>query len=73
LTDSSFKNFEISKYFSELNSFIFNNEKELNNLVYFYSHFDEEREKIVLRLNQQFADFYSPKKQGEKIYGDLFY
>jgi hypothetical protein len=25
LTDSSFKNFEISKYFSELNSFVFNN------------------------------------------------
>jgi hypothetical protein len=73
LTDSSFKNFEISKYFSELNSFIFNNEKELNNLVYFYSHFDEEREKVVLRLNQQFTDFYSPKKQGEQIYNDLFH
>ena len=72
LTDSSFKNFEISKYFSELNSFVFNNEKELNNLVYFYSHFDEDREKVVIRLNQQFADFYSPKKQGEKIFNDLF-
>ena len=72
LTDSSFKNFEISKYFSELNSFIFNNEKELNNLVYFYSHFDEDREKVVIRLNQQFTDFYSPKKQGEKIFNDLF-
>jgi hypothetical protein len=73
LTDSSFKNFEISKYFSELNSFVFNNEKELNNLVYFYSHFDEDREKVILRLNQQFMDFYSPKKQGEKIYNDLFH
>ena len=73
LTDSSFKNFEISKYFSELNSFIFNNEKELNNLVYFYSHFDEEREKVALRLNQQFTDFYSPKRHGEKIYNDLFH
>ena len=72
LTDSSFENFEISKYFSELNSFIFNNEKELNNLVYFYSHFDEDREKVVIRLNQQFTDFYSPKKQGEKIFNDLF-
>ena len=72
LTDSSFKNFEISKYFSELNSFVFNNEKELNNLVYFYSHFDEDREKVVLRLNKEFTDFYSPKKQGEKIYNDLF-
>ena len=72
LTDSSFKNFEISKYFSELNSFVFNNEKELINLVYFYSHFDEDREKVVLRLNKEFTDFYSPKKQGEKIYNDLF-
>ena len=72
LTDSSFKNFEISKYFSELNSFVFNNEKELINLVYFYSHFDEDREKVVSRLNKEFADFYSPKKQGEKIYNDLF-
>jgi len=72
LTDSSFKNFEISKYFSELNSFVFNNEKELNNLVYFYSHFDEDREKVVIRLNQQFTDFYSPKKQSEKIFNDLF-
>jgi hypothetical protein len=72
LTDSSFKNFEISKYFSELNSFVFNNEKELINLVYFYSHFDEDREKVVLRLNKEFTDFYSPKKQGEKIFNDLF-
>ena len=72
LTDSSFKNFEISKYFSELNSFVFNNEKELINLVYFYSHFDEDREKVVLRLNKEFTDFYSPKNQGEKIYNDLF-
>jgi hypothetical protein len=72
LTDSSFKNFDISKYFSELNSFVFNNEKELINLVYFYSHFDEDREKVVLRLNKEFTDFYSPKKQGEKIYNDLF-
>ena len=72
LTDSSFKNFEISKYFSELSSFVFNNDSELKNLIYFYSHFDNDREKIVSKLSQQFRDFYSPKKQGEKIYNDLF-
>jgi len=72
LTDSSFKDFEISKYFSELSSFVFNNDLELKNLIYFYSHFDEDREKIVSKLSQQFRDFYSPKKQGEKIYNDLF-
>lgn len=72
LTDSSFKDFEISKYFSELSSFVFNNDSELKNLIYFYSHFDEDREKIVSKLSQQFREFYSPKKQGEKIYNDLF-
>jgi hypothetical protein len=72
LTDSSFKDFEISKYFSELSSFVFNNDSELKNLIYFYSHFDEDREKIVSKLSQQFRYFYSPKKQGEKIYNDLF-
>jgi hypothetical protein len=72
LTDSSFKNFEISKYFLDLSSFVFNNNEELKNLIYFYCHFDEDREKIVSKLNQQFLDFYSPKKQGEKIYNDLF-
>jgi hypothetical protein len=72
LTDSSFKDFEISKYFSELSSFVFNNDLELKNLIYFYSHFDEDREKIVSKLSQQFRGFYSPKKQGEKIYNDLF-
>lgn len=72
LTDSSFKDFEISKYFSELSSFVFNNDSELKNLIYFYSHFDEDREKIVSKLSQQFSEFYSPKKQGEKIYNDLF-
>lgn len=72
LTDSSFKDFEISKYFSELSSFVFNNDLELKNLIYFYSHFDEDREKIVSKLSQQFREFYSPKKQGEKIYNDLF-
>lgn len=72
LTDSSFKDFEISRYFSELSSFVFNNDSELKNLIYFYSHFDEDREKIVSKLSQQFREFYSPKKQGEKIYNDLF-
>lgn len=72
LTDSSFKDFEISKYFSELSSFVFNNDSELKNLIYFYSHFDEDREKIVSKLSQQFREFYSPKKQAEKIYNDLF-
>ena len=72
LTDSSFKDFEISRYFSELSSFVFNNDSELKNLIYFYSHFDEDRENIVSKLNQQFREFYSPKKQGEKIYNDLF-
>ena len=72
LTDSSFKDFEISKYFSELSSFVFNKDSELKNLIYFYSHFDEDREKIVSKLSQQFREFYSPKKQGEKIYNDLF-
>lgn len=72
LTDSSFKDFEISRYFSELSSFVFNNDSELKNLIYFYSHFDEDREKIVSKLTQQFREFYSPKKQGEKIYNDLF-
>ncbi len=72
LTDSSFKDFEISRYFSELSSFVFNNDSELKNLIYFYSHFDEDREKIVSKLSQEFREFYSPKKQGEKIYNDLF-
>ena len=72
LTDSSFKDFEISRYFSELSSFVFNNDSELKNLIYFYSHFDEDREKIVSKLSQQFREFYSPKKQAEKIYNDLF-
>lgn len=72
LTDSSFKDFEISKYFSELSSFVFNKDSELKNLIYFYSNFDEDREKIVSKLSQEFREFYSPKKQGEKIYNDLF-
>jgi hypothetical protein len=72
LTDNSFKNYEMSKYFSELDSFVFNNSQELINLVYFYNHSEKDREKITSRLNQQFTDFYCPKKHGEKIYNDLF-
>ena len=72
LTDSSFKKYKVSKYFSQLDSFVFNDVTGLVNLVYYYTHFNEDREKTISKLNEQFMDFYCPKKQGEKIYNDLF-
>jgi hypothetical protein len=72
LTDSTFKNFKISENYSALDSIIFNNEIKLRDLIYFYSRFDDERVKLTLRLSMEFKDFYCPKKQGEKIYADLF-
>jgi hypothetical protein len=68
LSDSTYKKFEISTYFSNLDEVIFRNEKELNDLIYFYLKSDEQREKITLELNKQFREFYSPKIQSKKIY-----
>jgi hypothetical protein len=72
LTDSTFKNFKISENYSALDSITFNNQIKLKDLIYFYTRFDNERVKLTLRLNMEFKDFYCPKKQGEKIYADLF-
>jgi hypothetical protein len=72
LTDSSFNNFKISENYSALDSITFNNDIRLKELIYFYSTFDNERDKLTLRLSREFKDFYCPKKQGEKIYADLF-
>jgi hypothetical protein len=72
LTDSSFKNFKISENYSALDSITFNNDTKLKELIYFYSRSDNERDKLTLRLSMEFKDFYCPKKQGEKIYADLF-
>ena len=72
LTDSSFKNFKISENYSALDSMTFNNDIRLKELIYFYSRSDNERDKLTLRLSMEFKDFYCPKKQGEKIYADLF-
>ena len=72
LTDSTFKNFKISENYSALDSITFNNEIKLKDLIYFYTRFDDERVKLTLRLSMEFKDFYCPKKQGEKIYADLF-
>ena len=72
LTDSTFKNFKISENYSALDSITFNNEIRLKELIYFYSRSDNERDKLTLRLSAEFKEFYCPKKQGEKIYRDLF-
>jgi len=72
LTDSSFKNFKISENYSALDSITFDNDIKLKELIYFYSRSDNERDKLTLRLSMEFKDFYCPKKQGEKIYADLF-
>ena len=72
LTDSSFKNFKISENYSALDSMTFNNDIRLKELIYFYSRSDNERDKLTLRLSAEFKEFYCPKKQGEKIYRDLF-
>ena len=72
LTDSTFKNFKISENYSALDSITFNNDIKLKELIYFYSRSDNERDKLTLRLSIEFKDFYCPKKQGEKIYADLF-
>jgi hypothetical protein len=72
LTDSTFKNFKISENYSALDSITFNNEIKLKDLIYFYTRFDDDRVKLTLRLSMEFKDFYCPKKQGEKIYVDLF-
>jgi len=68
LSDSTYKKFEISTYFSNLDEVIFKNEKELNDLIYFYLKSDKQREKITLELNKQFREFYSPQIQSKKIY-----
>jgi hypothetical protein len=72
LADSTFKNFKISENYSALDSITFNNDIKLKDLIYFYARFDDERVKLTLRLSKEFKDFYCPKKQGEKIYADLF-
>lgn len=72
LTDSTFKNFKISENYSDLDLIIFNNDIKLKELIYFYSRLDNTRDKLTSRLSMEFKDFYCPKKQGKKIYADLF-
>jgi|688.fasta_scaffold464192_1 hypothetical protein len=68
LSDITYQKFEISTYYSNLDAVTFKNEKELNDLIYFYLKSDKQREKITLELNKQFRKFYSPKIQSKKIY-----
>lgn len=68
LSDSTYKKFEISTYYSNLDAVIFKNSKELNDLTYFYLKSDEQRERVALELNKQFREFYCPKIQSKKIY-----
>lgn len=68
LSDSTYKKFEISTYFSNLDAVIFKNYKELNDLIYFYLKSDEQRVRIAIELNRQFREFYCPKTQSKKIY-----
>ena len=72
LTDYIFAEFKISENFSNLDSFCCKTLDDFKNLIYFYVHFDDEREKISKLLNKEFMNFYSPKKFSEKIYKDLF-
>jgi hypothetical protein len=71
LLDSTYKKFAAFTHFSNLDAVIFKNEKELNDLIYFYIKSDVARERMTLELNKQFREFYSPKIQGKKIYKEF--
>jgi hypothetical protein len=73
LTDYTFAEFKISENFSNLDSFCFKTLNDLKNLIYFYLHFEDEREKISKLLSTEFMNFYSPKKFSENLHQDLFH
>lgn len=67
VVDSSILNYQISDNFEEKESFVFENLEQLNMFINFYLKYDDEREKLLLKLIQNFEKIYNPQQHGKQI------
>jgi len=67
LVDSTILNYQISDNFEEKESFVFENSEQLYTFINFYLKYDDEREKLLLKLIKNFEKIYSPQKHGKQL------
>jgi len=67
LVDSGILNYQISDSFDEKELFVFENAEQLYTFINFYLKYDDEREKLLLKLVKNFENIYSPQKHGKQL------